>query len=61
MPKNHGNPCPTAEKLFKAFQDYSIAVTRFPDGRHEVHYPKPRPIQRQILDILATLSPNPIG
>jgi len=27
---------------------------------HEVHYPKPRPIQRQILDIPATLPPNPI-
>ena len=60
MPQNRDNPYPTAEKLFKAFQDYSIVVTRFPDGRHEVHYPKPRPIQRQILDILATLPPNPI-
>ena len=60
MPQKHDNPYPTAEKLFKAFQDYSIVVTRFPDGRHEVHYPKPRPIQRQILDILATLPPNPI-
>jgi hypothetical protein len=60
MPQNRDNPYPTAEKLFKAFQDYSIVVTRFPDGRHEVHYPKPRPIQRQILDILATLPLNPI-
>ena len=25
----------------------------------KVHYPKPRPVQRQILDILATLHPNP--
>lgn len=60
MPKNHDNPYPTAEKLFKAFQDYSIVVTHFADGHHEVHYPKLRPIQRQILDILATLPPNPI-
>ena len=60
MPQNRDNPYPTAEKLFKAFQDYSIVVAKFPDGHHEVHYPKPRPIQRQILDILATLPPNPI-
>lgn len=60
MPENRDNPYPTAEKLLKAFQDYSLVVTRFADGRYQVHYPKPRPIQRQILDILATLPPNPI-
>ena len=60
MPENRDNPYPTAEKLLKTFQDYSIVVTRFADGRHEVHYPKPRPIQRQILDILSGLPPNPI-
>ena len=60
MPENRDNPYPTAEKLFKAFQDYSIVVTHSGDGHHEVHYPKPSPIQRQILDILATLPPYPI-
>lgn len=60
MPKGHDNLYPTAEKLFKAFQDYSIVITRYPDGHHEVHYPKLRPVQRQILDILATLPPNPV-
>jgi len=59
MPENRDNPYPTAEKLLKAFQDYSLVVTRFSDGRYQVHYPTPRPIQRQILDILATLPPNP--
>jgi len=59
MPENRDNPYPTAEKLLKAFQDYSLVVARFLDGRYQVHYPKPRPIQRQILDILATLPPNP--
>jgi transposase len=60
MPENRDNPYPTAEKLLKAFQDYTIVVTQFANGRHEVHYPKPRPIQRQILDILSNLPPNPI-
>jgi transposase len=60
MPENRDNPYPTAEKLLKAFQNYSLVVTRFPNGRYQVHYPKPRPIQQQILDILATLPPNPI-
>lgn len=60
MPENRDNSYPTAEKLLKAFQDYTIVVTRFTDGHHEVHYPKPRPIQRQILDILSNSPPNPI-
>jgi transposase len=59
MPENRDNLYPTAKKLLKAFQDYSLVVARFSDGRYQVHYPKPRPIQRQILDILATLPPNP--
>ena len=60
MPDNRDNPYPTAEKLLKAFQDYSLVAIKFPDGRYQLHYPKPHPIQRQILDILATLPPNPI-
>jgi transposase len=60
MPENRDNPYPTAEKLLKAFQDYTIVVTRFANGHHEVHYPKPRPIQRQILNILSNSPPNPI-
>ena len=60
MPENRDNHYPTAEKLLKAFQDYSLVVARSPHGRYQVHYPKPRPIQKQILDILATLPPNPI-
>jgi transposase len=60
MPENRDNPHPTAKKLLKAFQDYSLVVARHPNGKSQVHYPKPRPIQQQILDILATLPPNPI-
>lgn len=60
MPENRDNPYPTAEKLLKAFQDYTLVVSRTPGGPQKIHYPKPRPIQRQILDILASLPPNPI-
>ena len=60
MPENRDNPYPTAEKLLKAFQDYTLVLVRFSDDQSRLHYPKPRPIQRQILDILATLTPNPI-
>jgi transposase len=59
MPENRDSLYPTAEKLLKAFQDYSLVGTRLPNGLYQSHYPKPRPIQRQILDILATLPPNP--
>jgi len=60
MPENRDTPYPTAEKLLKAFQDYTLVVSRTPGGVQQIHYPKPRPIQRQILDILASLPPNPI-
>lgn len=59
MPENRDNPYPTAEKLLKTFQDYCFVVARYPDGRQQVHFPKPRPIQKQILDILAALPPTP--
>lgn len=60
MPENRDTPYPTAERLLKAFQDYSLVVARFPNGQRHLYYPRPRPIQQQILDILATLPPNPI-
>jgi hypothetical protein len=59
MPENRDNPYPTAEKLLKTFQDYCFVVAHSADGSRSVHFPKPRPIQRQILDILAALPPTP--
>lgn len=32
MPKNRDNPYSTAEKLFKAFQDYYLVTTKFPNA-----------------------------
>jgi transposase len=61
MPENRDNPYPTAEKLLKAFQDYTLVMVRHPDGSEEIHYPKLRPVQQQILGLLGILSiqPNP--
>ena len=56
MPGNRDNPYPTAEKLLKAFQDYTVVILRYPDGREEIHYPKLRPVQQQILGLLGILS-----
>ena len=61
MPENRDNPYPTAEKLLKAFQDYAIVRLRHADGHEEILYPKLRPVQQQILRMLATpsIQPNP--
>ena len=61
MPENRDNPYPTAEKLLKAFQDYTIVLLRHSDGREEILYPKLRPVQQQILHMLAipSIRPNP--
>jgi transposase len=59
MPENRNTLFPTAEKLLKAFQDYSFVITRLADGIHQLHFPKPRPIQKQILDILELLPSTP--
>lgn len=58
MPERRDNPYPTAEKLLKAFQDYTLVLVRHPDGREELHYPKLRPVQQQIWNIIG-LPPVP--
>lgn len=52
MPENRDNPYPTAKKMLRAFQSYALVIVRHPDGRDEVHYPKLRPVQQQIWDIM---------
>lgn len=59
MPEKRDNPYPTAEKLLKAFQDYTLVVVRYPDGREELHYPKLRPVQQQIWNIIGLPSLTP--
>lgn len=52
MPENRDNPYPTAKKMLRAFQSYALVIVRHPDDRDEVHYPKLRPVQQQIWDIM---------
>ena len=59
MPENRDNPYPTAKKLLQAFQDYTLVIVAYPDGREEVHYPKLRPVQEQIWNIVQSVSLPP--
>lgn len=59
MPEKRDNPHPTAKKLLQAFQDYTLVVVGYPDGQKEVHYPKLRPVQEQIWNIMTENSSLP--
>lgn len=59
MPEKRDNPHPTAKKLLQAFQDYTLVVVEYPDGQKEVHYPKLRPAQQQIWNIMTECSSLP--
>lgn len=59
LPENRDNPYPTAKKLLQAFQDYTLVIVAYPDGREEVHYPKLRPVQEQIWNIVQSASLPP--
>jgi transposase len=56
MPENRDNPYPTAKKLLQAFQDYALVIVRHADGHEDIHFPKLRPVQQQIWDMMG-LSP----
>jgi len=58
MPEKRDTPYPTAKRLLQAFQDYALVIVQYPDGHEEVHYPKLRPVQQRIWDIMQpVLSP----
>ena len=59
MPEKRDNPHPTAKKLLQAFQDYTLVVVEYPDGQKKVHYPKLRPVQQQIWNIMTECSSLP--
>jgi transposase len=56
MPEHRDNPYPTAAKMLKAFQDYALVIVRHADGHEDIHFPKLRPVQQQIWDMMG-LSP----
>lgn len=58
MPENRDNPYPTAKKLLRAFQSYALVIVRHSDGHEEVHYPKLRPVQQQIWNIMQLSLPS---
>jgi len=58
MPENRDNPYPTAKKLLRAFRSYALVIVRHSDGQEEVHYPKLRPVQQQIWNIMQLSLPS---
>lgn len=57
-PEGRKTPSPTAKSLLRAFSDYSLVVVKHADGTQETHYPKFRPVQQQIWELLG-LPPLP--
>lgn len=58
MPENRDNPYPTAQKMLRAFRSYALVIVHHPDGHDEIHYPKLRPVQQQIWDIMQLSLPS---
>lgn len=58
MPENRDSPYPTAKKLLRAFQSYTLVIVRHSDGHEQVHYPKLRPVQQQIWNIMQLSLPS---
>jgi transposase len=57
-PEGRDDPYPTAKALLKAFQHYAVVIVRHGKRRQEIHYPKLRPVQQQIWNIME-LDPLP--
>jgi transposase len=53
MPEKRDTPYPTAKAMLRAFADYALVLVRHAEGEEEVHYPKLRPVQQQIWNIMA--------
>jgi hypothetical protein len=51
-PEGRDNAYPTATAILRAFADYTLVVLQHPSGERTIHYPKLRPVQQQIWEIL---------
>ncbi len=51
-PEGRDDPYPTAKTMLRAFQDYALVVVRRGKGHAQWHYPKLRPVQQRIWDIM---------
>jgi transposase len=58
MPEQRDTARPTATALLRAFADYALVLVRRSDGVEEVHYPRLRPVQQKIWDILELSLPS---
>jgi transposase len=58
MPEHRDNLYPTAQKLLQAFQDYALVIVRHADGHEDVQFPKLRPVQQQIWDLMGLSPPD---
>ena len=58
MPEQRDTATPTATALLRAFADYALVLVRRGDGVEEVHYPRLRPVQQQIWDIVELSLPS---
>jgi hypothetical protein len=51
-PEGRDNAQPTATAILRAFTDYTLVMLRHASGQYTVHYPKLRPVQQQLWEIL---------
>jgi transposase len=58
VPEGRDNAYPTARRLLRAFQEYTLVIAHHADGSTCLHYPRLTPVQQQIWEIL-TLLPLP--
>jgi transposase len=61
-PEGRDNAYPTATAILRAFADYTLVLLRHPSGQYTIHYPKLRPAQQQLWEILKLppLPPKPL-
>jgi transposase len=58
MPEGRDTATPTAKALLRAFADYALVLVYHPSGAEDVHYPKLRPVQQRIWNIMGLPPPG---
>jgi transposase len=64
VPEGRDNAYPTARRLLRAFQEYTLVIAHHEDGSECLHYPRLNPVQQQIWEILKLLplpTQTPLG
>jgi len=55
VPEGRDNAYPTARRLLRAFEEYTLVSAHHEDGSECLHYPRLNPVQQQIWEILKLL------